>query len=282
MHLIQNLNTLPRLNLDHLDTSNFELRTKARSLGFGRRLYYAEKQALWLKTQIPNFSDSLKLSTQAEMGWQRELDFYQVYARSSELNFFLPHQIIQQPFKIGHDHFEHALILVDARAHFQVMPHQQSITQIRQHLLQAVEPLVCLQELGYLHADLKQEHFVNDQGRVCLLDFEHVQSIYQNDTYELNATPRYMAPELFQGQAKSLQSEVYALGVIFYEWLSGQRLQATDYLDWALLHCQRLKIGLPESLQAFQGLLEDMLCKQQPHRLTDFKAVRSYLMTEIE
>ena len=91
-----------------------------------------------------------------------------------------------------------------------------------------------------------------------------------------------MAPELFQGQAKSLQSEVYALGVIFYEWLSGQRLQATDYLDWAFLHCQRLKVELPQHLQAFQGLLEEMLSKQKQHRLADFQAVKDYLMTEIE
>jgi serine/threonine protein kinase len=280
--MIQSLNTLPRLNLDYLDPSDFELRTKARSLGFGRRLYYAEGYALWLKSQISPSSDRLQSSPQAEMGWQRELDFYQVYAGASELNFFLPHQIIQQPFTINHEQFEQALILVDAPAHFHDMQHPQSVPQIRQHLLQALEPLICLQELGYIHADLKQEHFVNDQGRVCLLDFEHVQTLHQNDLYELNATPRYMAPELFQGQAKTLQSEVYALGVIFYEWLSGQRLQASNYLDWAFLHCQRLKIELPQHLQAFQGLLEEMLRKQQQHRLADFKAVRCYLMTEIE
>jgi len=273
---------LPRLNLDHLDISDFELRTIARSLGFGRRLYYAKGNALWLKTQISHRSDSLISSPHAELGWQHELDFYQAHASSGDLNFFLPHQIIQQPFKINHEQFEQALILVDAPAHFQIMPHQQSITQIRQHLLQAVEPLICLQELGYLHADLKQEHFVNNQGRVCLLDFEHVQILHQNDLHELNATPRYMAPELFQGQAKSLQSEVYALGVIFYEWLSGQRLQATDYLDWAFLHCQRLKVELPQHLQAFQGLLEEMLSKQKQHSLADFQAVKDYLMTEIE
>ncbi|WP_180038876.1 protein kinase [Acinetobacter sp. YH16052] len=273
---------MPRLNLDHLDISDFELRTKARSLGFGRRLYYAGGHALWLKSQISHRTDSLQSSPHAELGWQHELDFYQAHASSGDLNFFLPHQIIQQPFKINHEQFEQALILVDAPAYFQIMPHQQSITQIRQHLLQAVEPLICLQELGYLHADLKQEHFVNNQGRVCLLDFEHVQTLHQNGLHELNATPRYMAPELFQGQAKSLQSEVYALGVIFYEWLSGQRLQATDYLDWAFLHCQRLKVELPQHLQAFQGLLEEMLSKQKQHRLADFQAAKDYLMTEIE
>ena len=160
---------MPRLNLDHLDTFDFELRTKARSLGFGRRLYYAGGHALWLKSQISHRTDSLQSSPHAELGWQYVLDFYQAYAGSSELTFFLPHQIIQQPFKINHENFEKALILVDAPAHFQIMPHQQSITQIRQHLLQTVEPLICLQELGYLHADLKQEHFVNNQGRVCLL-----------------------------------------------------------------------------------------------------------------
>ncbi|WP_216934271.1 MULTISPECIES: protein kinase [unclassified Acinetobacter] len=273
---------MQRLNLDDLETSDFELRTKARSLSFGRRLYYAGEHALWLKTQIPPRSDSLQSSQHAELGWQRELDFYQVHASSNDLDFFLPHQIIQHPFTINHENFEQALILVDAPAHFYVMPHLQSVTQIRQHLLQAVEPLICLQELGYLHADLKQEHFVNDQGRVCLLDFEHVQTLHQNDLYELNATPRYMAPELFQGHVKTVQSEVYALGIIFYEWLSGQRLQASNYLEWALLHCQRLKIELPEHLQAFRGLIVEMLGKQQQHRLADFKAVRDYLMTEIE
>src|SRR5690606_16657678 len=149
--------------------------TKARILGSGRRLYDAMGNVLWLHTQISHRSDSLRSSPHAELGRQYELDFYQSHLNSSDLKSLLPHQIIQQPFKINHENFEQALILVDSPAHFKVMPHQQSITQIRQHLLQAVEPLICLQELGYLHADLKQEHFVNNQGRVCLLDFEHVQ-----------------------------------------------------------------------------------------------------------
>lgn len=271
------------LNLDHLDTFDFQPRTKTRSLGFGRRLYYAAGQpAFWLKTQVSTKSDSSISSPHAELGWQQELNFYQTHSRSSDLNFFLPHQIIQQPFTIQHEQFEQALILVDAPAHFQIMPDQLSVTQIRQHLLQAVEPLICLQQLGYLHADLKREHFVDDQGRVCLLDFEHVQPLDQLEVHKLNATPRYMAPELFQGKAKSLQSEVYALGVIFYEWLSGQRLQATDYLDWAFLHCQRLKVELPEQIQIFEKLLALMLGKQKQHRLADFKAVKYYLVTEIE
>lgn len=271
------------LNLDHLDTFDFQPRTKTRSLSFGRRLYYAAGQpAFWLKTQVSTKSDSSISSPHAELGWQQELNFYQTHSRSSDLNFFLPHQIIQQPFTIQHEQFEQALILVDAPEHFQVMPWQLSVAQIRQHLLQALEPLICLQKLGYLHADLKREHFVNNQGRVCLLDFEQVQALSQLDVHKLDATPRYMAPELFQGQAKSLHSEVYALGVIFYEWLSGQRLQATDYLDWAFLHCQRLQVELPEQFQVFEGLLKRMLDKQSENRLADFEAVQRYLVTEIE
>ena len=55
-----------------------------------------------------------------------------------------------------------------------------------------------------------------------------------------------MAPELFHGEIKTVRTDLYALGVILYEWLSGKRLIARNYQDWAVLHCQTLKIRLPD------------------------------------
>nr|WP_312088463.1 protein kinase [Acinetobacter variabilis] len=270
------------LNLANLHQLNFQLKTKARSLGFGRRLYYLEfnpetGSALWLKTQN---LDSTAISHYAQTGLSHELDFYEAYGRKEGKAFMLPHQIIRKPFQIGDESFNLALILPDAPAHFEVCPKLFSIQEVRQHILRALETLISLQELGYLHADLKREHFVIYQNRVCLIDFEQVQPL-NTISQAMNATPRYMAPELFQGQAKSLQSEVYALGIIFYEWLTGQRLEATDYQDWALLHCQHFKPELPAQYQALQSLLQNMLRKHSQDRLSDFKAVKQALLTEI-
>ena len=270
------------LNLANLHQLNFQLKTKARSLGFGRRLYYLEfnpetRSALWLKTQN---LDSTAISQHAQAGLSHELDFYEAYGRKEGKAFMLPHQIIRKPFQIGDESFNLALILPDAPAHFEVCPKLFSIQEVRQHILRALETLISLQELGYLHADLKREHFVIYQNRVCLIDFEQVQPL-NTTSQAMNATPRYMAPELFQGQAKSLQSEVYALGIIFYEWLTGQHLEATDYQDWALLHCQHFKPELPAQYQALQSLLQNMLRKHSQDRLSDFKAVKQALLTEI-
>jgi tetratricopeptide (TPR) repeat protein len=41
-------------------------------------------------------------------------------------------------------------------------------------------------------------------------------------------TPDYMAPELWRGQKATVASDIYALGVIFYEMLSGRRLHTPD------------------------------------------------------
>ncbi|MFW2046721.1 protein kinase domain-containing protein [Acinetobacter variabilis] len=270
------------LNLANLHQLNFQLKTKARSLGFGRRLYHLQVNpetgsALWLKTQN---LDSTAISQHDQTGLSHELDFYEAYGEQEGRTFMLPHQIIRKPFQIGDESFNLALILPDAPAHFEVCPKLFSIQEVRQHILRALEPLISLQELGYLHADLKREHFVLYQNRVCLIDFEQVQPL-NTTSQAMNATPRYMAPELFQGQAKSLQSEVYALGIIFYEWLTGQRLEATDYQDWALLHCQHFKPELPAQYQALQSLLQNMLRKHSQDRLSDFKAVKQALLTEI-
>jgi len=270
------------LNPAKLHQLDFQLKTKARSLGFGRRLYYLEVNsetgsALWLKTQN---LDSTAISRYAQTGLNHELDFYEAYGRKEGQAFLLPHQIIRKPFRIGNESFNQALILPDAPAHFDVCPKLFSIQEIRQHMLRALEPLISLQELGYLHADLKREHFIIYQNRIYLIDFEQIQPI-NSSNQAMNATPRYMAPELFQGQAKSLQSEVYALGIIFYEWLTGQRLEAADYQDWALLHCQHFKPELPTQFQALQSLLQNMLRKHSQDRLSDFKAVKQALLTEI-
>ena len=91
-----------------------------------------------------------------------------------------------------------------------------------------------------------------------------------------------MAPELFHGEAKTVQTDLYALGIILLEWLTDQRLQAASYQDWAYLHCQSLNIALPEPFQGFSPLLQGLLAKQQSQRWQNTMAAKRCLMTEIE
>lgn len=84
---------------------------------------------------------------------------------------------------------------------------------------------------------LKKEHFRKFKQEFYLIDFEKTRLISSPDPIT-DATPRYMAPELFHGANKTVQSDLYALGIVLYEWLTQTRLQANSYHEWAVLHCQ--------------------------------------------
>ena len=89
-----------------------------------------------------------------------------------------------------------------------------------------------------------------------------------------------MAPELFHGEAKTVHSDIYALGIIFYEWLTGQRLVAKNYEEWAYLHCQHLIIELPQHFYMFEKLIQRMLAKQKNSREHNIFKLKHFLLTE--
>lgn len=87
-----------------------------------------------------------------------------------------------------------------------------------------------------LHRDLKPSNIlVNEQGEVKLLDFGIAKLIRDSETGQIAPsteltqhnghvlTPDYAAPEQIAGQPLTTASDVYALGVILFELLTGQR-----------------------------------------------------------
>ncbi|ANF81559.1 hypothetical protein A3K93_04715 [Acinetobacter sp. NCu2D-2] len=265
-------------NLNDLLEQKWTLKTKAKSLSYGRRLFQINinGQSYWLKTQ----RDEQASDESFVKAFDRELAFYH-YAEGNQLEICLPFQIFNQEFFYQGEQFIRGLLLPNALSIFSQSPKTFNLSQIKNIFIRAVEVLVDLSACGYIHADLKSDHFVIHQEKVCLIDFEQVQSMASKKT-NMTATPRYMAPELFHGEAKSIASEIYALGIIFLEWLKQTRLTAKTYQDWAVLHCQNLDVHLSREYQCFEPLLRYMLVKRKEGRIQDLQSMRQWLMTEIE
>lgn len=274
------------LQFKDVDFSNIHLRlkTKPKSLTFGRCLYTFEyqQQCYWLKKQSLNSHPSV------EAGFWNELVFYQQFSAqasssSSMPDFLLPFQIISHFKNLAesNESGSAALILSDADLLLGDCAGM-TLQQIKQTCIKLLDAVEQLHQLGWIHGDLKREHLVAYQNRACLIDFEQVQKINAvHPLKSLTATPRYMAPELFQGADKTVQTDIYALGIILYEWLSGQRLRAKNYRDWAYLHCQQLTIELPQHFLPFERYLRGMLAKQKEQRFTDIYTIKQALLTEI-
>src|SRR5882762_6296550 len=79
---------------------------------------------------------------------------------------------------------------------------------------------------GVIHRDLKPQNIMLDKtGRVYVMDFGIARSTLTSSMTQTGAligTPDYMSPEQAKGQKVDARSDLFAVGIIFYEILSGQ------------------------------------------------------------
>ena len=76
---------------------------------------------------------------------------------------------------------------------------------------------------GILHRDLKPANIMIDsRGDARIMDFGLALAAGEDDG-TISGTPAYMAPEQLEGQPASVQSDLYALGLVMYELCTGKR-----------------------------------------------------------
>jgi serine/threonine-protein kinase len=94
--------------------------------------------------------------------------------------------------------------------------------------LQILDALDTMHKHGVVHRDLKPENIMVDaEDRIKLIDFgiamkEDARRLTFVDMSATLGTPDYISPEQVKGQRGDQRSDIYSLGVMFYEMLTGE------------------------------------------------------------
>lgn len=129
-------------------------------------------------------------------------------------------------------------------------------------------------QLGIIHRDLKPQNIlVTDSGVAKIADFgiASMQSLAQvTQTDVIMGSLHYLAPELARGEKATAQSDVYALGIVFYELLRGEvSFNGESPVNIALKHMQEDLPSLLEFNPSIPQSVENIVIKATAKNLND-------------
>ncbi len=136
------------------------------------------------------------------------------------------------------------------------------------HLLEQIcVALQATHAVGILHRDLKPQHVMLDEnGRVVLMDFGMARTIGVDDgmtqTGALVGTLDYMSPEQALGKKLDQRSDIFTLGLIGYELLTGAMpFRAESAIASLLNRTQQNAVPVRELDKTIPGRLSDIIAK---------------------
>jgi serine/threonine-protein kinase PpkA len=139
-------------------------------------------------------------------------------------------------------------------------------------LRQIAQALGCAHRQNCIHRDIKPANIMfRSPDMAVLSDFGIAKNL--EDKTQLTAvgwrigTPNYMSPEQALAKPVDGRSDLYSLGVVFYEMLTRSRpFQGADAFETAMLHIKGPTPVLPAPLSRFQPIIDRLLAKDPAAR----------------
>jgi len=149
--------------------------------------------------------------------------------------------------------------------------------QVKSWLLPVINGLYFAHSSGIIHRDIKSSNILVDRnGRAVLMDFGIVRG---NDSAKLTqtgsvlGTPEYMSPEQAKGLGTDVRSDIYSMGVVLYESLTGRLPFKSDTLLGTLHMVTHDEAPLPRTIvpeipEAFESIVMRCLARNPTERFT--------------
>jgi tetratricopeptide (TPR) repeat protein/predicted Ser/Thr protein kinase len=185
------------------------------------------------------------------------------FLREAHTGMELDHPGIVKVYEVGEDEDQSfiAMELVEGQTLDAVIDEESlDIDRVIDVCLKISEALSAAHEMGIVHRDIKPRNIMLSNGHVKLMDFglaQIVEGTILTGKYEIIGTLNYMSPQQAIGASVDERSDIFSLGVVFYQMLTGELPFEGDHpgaVIHAILHSDPLRVeelreGVPEEVE---------------------------------
>ena len=206
----------------------------------------------------------------------------------------LAHQNIVEMYDVGEDDGVYYIVMeyVDGKTLKQLLKKRGTLTlsEAIDIMSQLTDGMAHAHDSYIIHRDLKPQNImIKDDGQIKITDFGIAMALNSTQLTQTNSvmgSVHYLPPEQASGKGCTIKSDIYSMGIIFYELLSGSLpFRGDNAVEIALKHMREPLPSLRESNNAIPQSIENIIrkstAKNPKNRYDSARSMHEDLLTAL-
>ena len=207
----------------------------------------------------------------------------------------LAHPNIVEMYDVGEDDGLYYIVMeyVDGKTLKQLLKKRGNLTlsEAIDIMLQLTDGMAHAHDSYIVHRDLKPQNvMIKDDGQIKITDFGIAMALNSTQLTQTNSvmgSVHYLPPEQASGKGSTIKSDIYSIGIIFYELLSGSLpFRGDNAVEIALKHMRdplpSLRDENPAIPQSIENIIMRATAKNPKNRYEDTRTMHDDLLTALD
>ena len=207
----------------------------------------------------------------------------------------LAHPNIVEMYDVGEDDNVYYIVMeyVEGKTLKQLLKKRGSLTlsEAIDIMLQLTDGMAHAHDSYIIHRDLKPQNImIKDDGQIKITDFGIAMALNATQLTQTNSvmgSVHYLPPEQASGKGCTIKSDIYSMGIIFYELLTGSLpFKGENAVEIALKHMRDPLPSVREDNQSIPQSIENIIlkstAKNPKNRYDDARSMHEDLLTALD
>ncbi len=204
----------------------------------------------------------------------------------------LSHPNIVEVYDVGEDNGQYYIVMeyIEGKQLKQLLKKRGKLTlsEVIDIMLQISDGMSVAHDAYIIHRDIKPQNImIQDNGMVKITDFGIAMAMNSTQLTQTNSvmgSVHYLPPEQASGKSPTLQSDIYSMGILMYELLTGNLpYKGDNAVEIALKHLKEpipsIREELPEIPQSVENIIIKATAKNPKNRYNDAREMNEDLRT---